>query len=282
MCELCVRSIILGRVTLGKMMTASKATPHPPPQGYDSVYGKPLKHFLRYPEYVIYKEDQVYPEFLIHYRAILQEIEDDKSESSSQSDLGDHNDESSESSSFGSGNESSFESDSTTSSFSSSDLQDGKDQNHSEDKGKTRHRACLEKLRVRMQSMEEKSLALMMKKRAQKNLLVRCKAESCCAEKTIGCTPKDPTFKKVQEIFAKLPATLLELDDMKTGLESHLEFRKSAADENVSRPSGRPRRSQRRDRPAVRAFGQLGRVRRDRTGVARNCTNWVSRCPANK
>ncbi|XP_059477405.1 structural maintenance of chromosomes protein 5-like [Neocloeon triangulifer] len=54
------------------------------------------------------------------------------------------------------------------------------------------------------------------------------------AEKTIGCTPKDPKFKKMQEIFAKLPATLLELDDMKTDLESRLEFMDSAADENIA------------------------------------------------
>lgn len=53
------------------------------------------------------------------------------------------------------------------------------------------------------------------------------------AEREIGCGPNDPQFKKIQEIFTKLPNTIIELDSLKTDLESRLEFMEGG-NENVS------------------------------------------------
>jgi len=53
------------------------------------------------------------------------------------------------------------------------------------------------------------------------------------AEKAIGCGPRDPAFKKMQEIFATLPDTTIELENMVTDLESRLEFM-DGGDENVN------------------------------------------------
>lgn len=53
------------------------------------------------------------------------------------------------------------------------------------------------------------------------------------AEREIGCGPDDPEFKKIKEIFSKLPDTIIELDSLKTDLESRLEFMEGG-NENVN------------------------------------------------
>ena len=53
------------------------------------------------------------------------------------------------------------------------------------------------------------------------------------AEKEIGCGPKDPQFKQIQEMFSKLPDTIIELESLKTDLESRLEFMEGG-NENVN------------------------------------------------
>ncbi|XP_065071133.1 poly [ADP-ribose] polymerase tankyrase-2-like isoform X2 [Rhopilema esculentum] len=68
-CYECHRQIILSRVTLGKpffQFTAVKMA-HAPP-GHHSVIGKPNAGGLSYPEYVVYRGEQAYPEYLITYK----------------------------------------------------------------------------------------------------------------------------------------------------------------------------------------------------------------------
>jgi len=68
-CYECQRQIILSRVTLGKpfiQFTAVKMA-HAPP-GHHSVIGKPNAGGLSYPEYVVYRGEQAYPEYLITYK----------------------------------------------------------------------------------------------------------------------------------------------------------------------------------------------------------------------
>lgn len=67
-CYVCHRQMLLCRVTLGRgfqLLSAMKMA-HAPP-GHHSVAGKPSQGGLCYPEYVIYRGEQAYPEFLITY-----------------------------------------------------------------------------------------------------------------------------------------------------------------------------------------------------------------------
>lgn len=70
-CYVCARKMILCRVTLGKpveQFTAIRIA-HAPP-GHHSVIGRPSVGGLNYPEYVIYRGEQAYPEFLVTYKIV--------------------------------------------------------------------------------------------------------------------------------------------------------------------------------------------------------------------
>jgi tankyrase len=70
-CYSCNRMLLLCRVTLGKPVEQFSATriAHAPP-GHHSVIGRPSVGGLAYPEYVIYRGEQAYPEYLITYRIV--------------------------------------------------------------------------------------------------------------------------------------------------------------------------------------------------------------------
>ncbi|CAG5098084.1 Oidioi.mRNA.OKI2018_I69.XSR.g15365.t1.cds [Oikopleura dioica] len=67
-CYVCKRQMLLCRVTLGKsfLQTNAQKLAHAPP-GHHSVVGKPSIGGLCHPEYVIYRGEQSYPEYLITY-----------------------------------------------------------------------------------------------------------------------------------------------------------------------------------------------------------------------
>ncbi|XP_050676368.1 poly [ADP-ribose] polymerase tankyrase [Leptidea sinapis] len=73
-CYLCHRQMLLCRVTLGRafqVLSAMKMA-HAPP-GHHSVAGKPSSGGLCYPEYVVYRGEQAYPEYLITYQIVCEE-----------------------------------------------------------------------------------------------------------------------------------------------------------------------------------------------------------------
>ncbi|XP_022125990.2 poly [ADP-ribose] polymerase tankyrase isoform X1 [Pieris rapae] len=73
-CYLCHRQMLLCRVTLGRgfqLATAMKMA-HAPP-GHHSVAGRPTTGGLCYPEYVVYRGEQAYPEYLITYQIVCEE-----------------------------------------------------------------------------------------------------------------------------------------------------------------------------------------------------------------
>ncbi|CAF2178024.1 unnamed protein product [Rotaria magnacalcarata] len=70
-CYLCSRQMLLCRVCLGRsflQFSASKLA-HAPP-GHHSVIGRPTQGGLAYPEYVIYRGEQAYPEYCITYNLL--------------------------------------------------------------------------------------------------------------------------------------------------------------------------------------------------------------------
>uniref|UniRef100_A0A5S6QKX3 Poly [ADP-ribose] polymerase n=1 Tax=Trichuris muris TaxID=70415 RepID=A0A5S6QKX3_TRIMR len=92
-CYVCLRYLLLCRVTLGKTFVHSAAMKlaHAPP-GHHSILGRPSTAGLAYPEYVIYRGEQAYPEYLITYQ-IVKPADDDCAEDSScddQSRVSDH------------------------------------------------------------------------------------------------------------------------------------------------------------------------------------------------
>ncbi|XP_047542178.1 poly [ADP-ribose] polymerase tankyrase [Vanessa atalanta] len=73
-CYLCHRQMLLCRVTLGRafqLLSAMKMA-HAPP-GHHSVAGAPSNGGLCYPEYVVYRGEQAYPEYLITYQIVCEE-----------------------------------------------------------------------------------------------------------------------------------------------------------------------------------------------------------------
>ncbi|CAB3224456.1 unnamed protein product [Arctia plantaginis] len=73
-CYLCHRQMLLCRVTLGRafqLMSAMKMA-HAPP-GHHSVAGRPSQGGLCFPEYVVYRGEQAYPEYLITYQIVCSE-----------------------------------------------------------------------------------------------------------------------------------------------------------------------------------------------------------------
>ncbi|CAL8318004.1 unnamed protein product [Lota lota] len=73
-CYVCHRQMLLCRVTLGKSFLQFSALKmaHAPP-GHHSVIGRPSANGLAYAEYVIYRGEQAYPEYLITYQIIKPE-----------------------------------------------------------------------------------------------------------------------------------------------------------------------------------------------------------------
>uniref|UniRef100_A0AAQ4R8E8 Poly [ADP-ribose] polymerase n=1 Tax=Gasterosteus aculeatus aculeatus TaxID=481459 RepID=A0AAQ4R8E8_GASAC len=74
-CYLCHRQMLFCRVTLGKsfLQFSAMKMAHAPP-GHHSVIGRPSVNGLAYAEYVIYRGEQAYPEYLITYQILKPEI----------------------------------------------------------------------------------------------------------------------------------------------------------------------------------------------------------------
>lgn len=74
-CYICTRQLLLCRVCLGKSFLQFSAIrmAHAPP-GHHSVIGRPSSGGLSYPEYVVYRGEQAYPEYLVSFQ-ILKPIE---------------------------------------------------------------------------------------------------------------------------------------------------------------------------------------------------------------
>ncbi|KAL8592133.1 Poly [ADP-ribose] polymerase tankyrase-2 [Nucella lapillus] len=70
-CYICNRQLLLCRVTLGKsfLQFSAMKMAHAPP-GHHSVTGRPSQGGLNYTEYVIYRGEQAYPEFLLTFKIV--------------------------------------------------------------------------------------------------------------------------------------------------------------------------------------------------------------------
>ncbi|XP_054166448.1 poly [ADP-ribose] polymerase tankyrase-2-like [Oppia nitens] len=70
-CYVCKRQLLLCRVALGKSFFQFSALKmaHSPP-GHHSIIGRPSGGGLTYPEYVIYRGEQAYPEYVITYQIV--------------------------------------------------------------------------------------------------------------------------------------------------------------------------------------------------------------------
>uniref|UniRef100_A0A8C2TL26 Poly [ADP-ribose] polymerase n=1 Tax=Coturnix japonica TaxID=93934 RepID=A0A8C2TL26_COTJA len=73
-CYVCHRQMLFCRVTLGKsfLQFSTMKMAHAPP-GHHSVIGRPSVNGLAYAEYVIYRGEQAYPEYLITYQIVKPE-----------------------------------------------------------------------------------------------------------------------------------------------------------------------------------------------------------------
>jgi tankyrase len=76
-CYECERVLLLCRVLLGKShkQTSAQRLSHAPP-GHNSVSGVPTEGGLCYKEYVIYRGEQAYPEYLISYKIVAPDGKD--------------------------------------------------------------------------------------------------------------------------------------------------------------------------------------------------------------
>ncbi|KAF7401149.1 poly ADP-ribose polymerase tankyrase [Vespula maculifrons] len=81
-CYICHRHLLLCRVTLGKsfLQFSAMKMAHAPP-GHHSVMGRPSQGGLAFPEYVVYRGEQAYPEYLITYQIARPQQESGGSES---------------------------------------------------------------------------------------------------------------------------------------------------------------------------------------------------------
>ncbi|XP_025835265.1 tankyrase [Agrilus planipennis] len=73
-CYICHRHLLLCRVTLGKsfLQFSAMKMAHAPP-GHHSVMGRPSAGGLNYPEYVVYRGEQAYPEYFVTYQIVKPE-----------------------------------------------------------------------------------------------------------------------------------------------------------------------------------------------------------------
>uniref|UniRef100_H0XKA7 Poly [ADP-ribose] polymerase n=1 Tax=Otolemur garnettii TaxID=30611 RepID=H0XKA7_OTOGA len=74
-CYICHRQLLFCRVTLGKsfLQFSAMKMAHSPP-GHHSVTGRPSVNGLALAEYVIYRGEQAYPEYLITYQIVRPEV----------------------------------------------------------------------------------------------------------------------------------------------------------------------------------------------------------------
>lgn len=81
-CYICHRQLMMCRVTLGKsfLQFSAMKMAHAPP-GHHSVIGRPSAGGLSFPEYVVYRGEQAYPEYLITYQIMKPETETSPSSS---------------------------------------------------------------------------------------------------------------------------------------------------------------------------------------------------------
>ncbi|XP_041368600.1 poly [ADP-ribose] polymerase tankyrase-1-like [Gigantopelta aegis] len=79
-CYICQRQLLLGRVTLGKsfLQFSAMKMAHSPP-GHHSVIGRPSTGGLAFAEYVVYRGEQAYPEYLINFTILKPDPEPKKS-----------------------------------------------------------------------------------------------------------------------------------------------------------------------------------------------------------
>lgn len=72
--EFVFRHLLLCRVTLGKsfLQFSAMKMAHAPP-GHHSVAGRPSTGGLNFPEYVVYRGEQAYPEYFITYQIVKPE-----------------------------------------------------------------------------------------------------------------------------------------------------------------------------------------------------------------
>lgn len=68
-CYICHRKMLVCRVALGGTYE-TKFSLKQVPRDYNSVTGKTSPGGLRYPEFVVYEEDQVFPEYIIVYKIV--------------------------------------------------------------------------------------------------------------------------------------------------------------------------------------------------------------------
>ncbi|CAH0559644.1 unnamed protein product [Brassicogethes aeneus] len=73
-CYSCHRHLVLCRVTLGKsfLQFSAMKMAHAPP-GHHSVAGRPSAGGLNFPEYVVYRGEQAYPEYFVTYQIVKPE-----------------------------------------------------------------------------------------------------------------------------------------------------------------------------------------------------------------
>uniref|UniRef100_A0A1B0G6T3 Poly [ADP-ribose] polymerase n=1 Tax=Glossina morsitans morsitans TaxID=37546 RepID=A0A1B0G6T3_GLOMM len=73
-CYMCPRQLLLCRVALGKsfLQYSAMKMAHAPP-GHHSVIGRPSAGGLHFAEYVVYRGEQAYPEYLITYKIVKPE-----------------------------------------------------------------------------------------------------------------------------------------------------------------------------------------------------------------
>ncbi|XP_070541191.1 poly [ADP-ribose] polymerase tankyrase-2-like [Ptychodera flava] len=85
-CYICHRQLVFCRVALGKsfLQFSAMKLAHAPP-GHHSVIGRPSVGGLSYPEYVIYRGEQAYPEYLITYQIVKPDPSESKQLSSTTS-----------------------------------------------------------------------------------------------------------------------------------------------------------------------------------------------------
>ncbi|CAG2160731.1 unnamed protein product [Oppiella nova] len=81
-CYTCRRQLLLCRVALGKSFFQFSALKmaHSPP-GHHSIIGRPSGGGLTYPEYVIYRGEQAYPEYVITYQIVKPDLQTSQSSS---------------------------------------------------------------------------------------------------------------------------------------------------------------------------------------------------------
>lgn len=86
-CYQCHRQMLLCRVTLGKSYTQLNAmkVAHAPP-GHHSVSGLPSPRGLTYAEYVVYRGEQAYPDYLITYKIVKPDEDDYDDEATNDDD----------------------------------------------------------------------------------------------------------------------------------------------------------------------------------------------------